>query len=389
MLIDCCIFALDGEMWWKENSSHKTSDEYESEANALYQRGGRFRFEEAFKLFGKARSAAEAKGLMGKIPNLLLKMGRCQRMIANQCGHPKTRRDATLKSSFHMHLAVEASLSGRGECSQSEEWTWEAVKEAIEVARCFFDECLPNMDDRQRQLKEAIRFSFNSCKIVIKGHPFQDVTIFIHKEIAFLAFDLASDFLKKKDFQAGRQHLQTMATSIERAKDSYSLTYQGRKETVNELNALTEDYRVSCDIAQALEGMEAGQLIYSLAKKDLELNDVEYALNKGWDALDKFREVERLAQSTMDDVNLQAKAGQGLIYFDIFKMREKAKKIFTSVVEQTANKDFEWYTEAEKRLNAMAAMDPGFIAPFFKCTIHLILFQVYRRKQSWKNSDKN
>ena len=91
----------------------------------------------------------------------------------------------------------------------------------------------------------------------------------------------------------------------------------------------------------------------------------------------------------MDDVNLQAKAGQGLIYFDIFKMREKAKKIFTSVVEQTANKDFEWYTEAEKRLNAMAAMDPGFIAPFFKCTIHLILFQVYRRKQSWKNSDKN
>ena len=310
-------------------------------------------------------------------------------MIAEECGDPNARRQAILKSSYHIHLATYVSLSRGRECSQSEEWTREAVKEAIEVARCFFDECLPNMDDRQKRVQEATRFSLHTTTVYIKDHPFQDATILIHKEIAFLAFELASDFLKKKDFQAGRQHLQTMATSIERAKDSYSLTYQGRKETVNELNALTEDYRVSCDIAQALEGMEAGQLIYSLAKKDLELNDVEYALNKGWDALDKFREVERLAESTMDDVNLQAKAGQGLIYFDIFKMKEKAKKIFTSLVEQTANKDFEWYTEAEKRLNAMAAMDPGFMAPFFKCTIHLFLFQVYRRKQSWRNSDKN
>ena len=131
------------------------------------------------------------------------------------------------------------------------------------------------------------------------------------------------------------------------------------EEVTKELKALMEDYLVSCDIAQALEGVEAGNLIYSLAKKDLESSDVECALNKGWDALDKFNEVESLSQNTMDDVCLQAKAGKGFIYYDVFKMPEKAKKIFTSVVERSLHKDCHWYQAAEERLKAMAANDPG------------------------------
>ena len=110
-----------------------------------------------------------------------------------------------------------------------------------------------------------------------------------------MAFELVSEFLKRKDYQAGRHHLQTMLNSIDKVKDSYALREEEDEEVTKELKASMEDYLISCDIAQALEGLESGQLLYSLAKKDLESNDVEYALNKGWDALDKLKEVEILS----------------------------------------------------------------------------------------------
>ena len=304
---------------------------------------------------------------MGKIPSLLLKMGKCQKKIAVECSDSQRQIYATLMSSYHVFLAIYVSLAGGKECSQSDQWVRETVKEAKEIAAGFYNECLPRMDDKQRRLQEAIRFSLTTGYVFIQGHPFQDVTILINKEVAFLAFELVSESLKGKDFQAGRQHLQTMRTSIDNINDSHALREKEDEETTKELKALTEDYRISCDIAQALEGVEAGNLIYSLAKKDLESQDVEYALNKGWDALDKFKEVERLSQSTMDDVSLEAKAGQGFIYFDVFKMTEKAKRIFISVTEQSAYQDFDWYRGAEQRLKAMTATDPGSVI-LYDCT---------------------
>ena len=349
----------DGERWWKKNRFDKTSNQYEAEANKLYERRGKVNYEEAFKLYGKAKSAAEAKGLIGKTPSLLLKMGKCQKNIAKEHNDPKEQREATLLSSFHIHMAIHVSIAGGTECCQSQEWTIDAVKEALEVATSFFDDCLPRIEGKSQKLQEAVRFSLNTCLVPIQNHPFQDVTIRIQKEVAFLAFELTSEFLERKDFQGGRQHLQTMMTSIDKVKVSYALREGVDPDIAKELKALSDDYLVSCDIAVALEGLEAGNLIYSLAKKYMDTDDVEYALTTGWDALDKFKEVERLSQSTMDDVSLEAKAGQGFVYSDIFKMPEIAKKIFTSVVEHSAFQEYDWYQGAEKMLNTMVSNDPG------------------------------
>merc|ERR1712004_176113 len=108
-----------------------------------------------------------------------------------------------------------------------------------------------------------------------------------------MAFQLASEFLKRGNFQGGRHHLQTMQTSFDKAKNSYSLTDKDDPELTRELKTLMEDYLISCDIAQALEALEAGNLITTLAAKDLTPDDVEDALNKGWNALDKFKEAEK------------------------------------------------------------------------------------------------
>jgi len=152
-----------------------------------------------------------------------------------------------------------------------------------------------------------------------------------------------------------------MLTAIDRAKESYALTDKDDPELTRELRTLMEDYLISCDIAQALEALEAGNLIASLAEKDLESDDVEDALNKGWNALDKFKEAEKLSQNTMDDICYQSRCAQGCLHFDIFKLPEKAKKILTSIVESSAShfKDSDWYQDAERRLKAMAASDPA------------------------------
>ena len=211
---------------------------------------------------------------MGKIPSLLLMMARCLKNIVKEHSDPKRQRAAALRSSYHIHLAIHTSISGGAECSQSQEWTIGAVKEALEAAGGFFNECLPKIEDKTQRLQEALRFSSNTCEVRIQGHPFQDVTILIHREVAFLSFELASEFLKRKYYQAGRQHLQTMLKSIDKVKDSYALKKEEDEEMTRDLKALMEDYLISCDIAQALEGLESGNLIYSLAKKDLESEDV-------------------------------------------------------------------------------------------------------------------
>ena len=138
---------------------------------------------------------------MGKIPSLLLQMGKCQRKIADESSDLQHQGYALLLSSYHVHHAVQVSLTGGEKCSQSEEWTNEAVKEAKEIATYFYEDYLLKVNNQQIRLQEAIRFSFYTSTIMSQGHPIHDVTIFIHKEVAFLAFDLASEFLKGKDFR--------------------------------------------------------------------------------------------------------------------------------------------------------------------------------------------
>ena len=349
------------ERQWQGEEYQKKIDEYEASANSFYQKGGTGNLSEAFKLYGKARSAAVEKGMVAKIPPLSMKMGLCLRHIANEETDPAKKANALVKSSQHMQLAIQESLIRRNETSQSQGWTDNLVNEALAVAEDFFGNCLPQIEDKTARLQEAVRFSRNTCVVHLSGHPFQRVTIFIHKEVAFMAFELASELLKKKNFQGGRHHLQTMLTSIDKVKDSYALTEKDDPELTRELRTLMEDYLISCDIAEALEALEAGNLIASLAEKDLEFNDVEDALNKGWNALDKFKEAENLAQNTMDDICYQSRCAQGSLYSDIFKLPGKAKRIFTSIVDSSAShfKDSDWYQDAERRLKAMEAGDPA------------------------------
>ena len=58
------------ERQWQGEEYQKKIDEYEASANSFYQKGGTGNLSEAFKLYGKARSAAVEKGMVAKIPPL-------------------------------------------------------------------------------------------------------------------------------------------------------------------------------------------------------------------------------------------------------------------------------------------------------------------------------
>jgi hypothetical protein len=125
---------------------------------------------------------------------------------------------------------------------------------------------------------------------------------------------------------------------------------------------MTEEYHTSCDIAQALEAMEGGSLISSFASKEMESKDVKSSLNHGWNAIDKFKEAENLAASTVDEIFYNAKAAQGSLYFNIFKNTDKAKKIFTALMKSSASTnhhDKNWYQEAKSSLQALKEKDPA------------------------------
>ena len=316
---------------------------------------------EALRLYGKARSTAVEKGMLAKIPPLLLKMGLCLKQIAEEETDQRKKTDLLLRASHHINSALYESLIMRNESSQSQDWSDNLTDEAYKVAIDFFDNFLPHIEDKIERLKAAVGFSRRTCTVKLDNHPFQKVTIFVHKEVAFLAFHLASEFLKRANFQGSRQHLQKMHTSIDKAQNGYALTEQDDPELTRELKTLMDDYLISSDIAQALEALEAGHLIAGLAAKDLESDDVEDALNKGWNALDKFKEAEKLAENTKDDLCFQSQCAQGTLFSDIFKLPAKARRIFSSIVASSAShfKDSDWFQDAEKRLKAMAASDPA------------------------------
>ena len=215
------IFAGTERKWQAEDYQKKV-DEYEAIANSFYQKGGTGNLSEAVKLYEKAMRAAVEKGMVAKIPPLLMKMGLCKKHIAKEERDPTEKAEALLRSSQHMHLAIQESLIRGNETSQSQEWTNNLVAQALEVAADFFENCLPQIEDQLARLQEALQFSCKTSVVHLHGHPFQKVTIFIHKEVAFMASELASEFLKKKNFQGGRHHLQTMLTSINKAKDMLS-----------------------------------------------------------------------------------------------------------------------------------------------------------------------
>ena len=132
-----------------------------------------------------------------------MKMGLCLKHISKEHTDPTKKAEALVRSSQHMHLAIYESLIRQNETSQSQGWTDNLVEEALEVAGDFFENCLPRIENKIARLQEAVRFSRKTCFVFLLGHPFQNVTIFIHKEVAFMAFELASEFLKKKKSKEG------------------------------------------------------------------------------------------------------------------------------------------------------------------------------------------
>ena len=56
--------------------------EYEASGDKMFTKHGINDTKETLKFYGKALSAAEEKGLLGKVPPLLLKMGICHRILS-------------------------------------------------------------------------------------------------------------------------------------------------------------------------------------------------------------------------------------------------------------------------------------------------------------------
>ena len=214
-----CLFFSDGNKWWQKDDALHTVSEHEASGNLLFERK---LFSKAFNIYGKAFSAASDKGLMGKIPSPLLKMGMCQRKFAEY------ERDLTKQlvsariASHHIGLALDTCHFNE-EGSQSSEWILSAVKEASIIEKLFFEVLIPQIDDRTKRLQAAEEFADELLSIYLLDHPFQDVSVTVNKQVAFMAFDEASDCLKSNDHQGGRQNLQIMVKCLERANASYAL----------------------------------------------------------------------------------------------------------------------------------------------------------------------
>ena len=324
----------------------------------MYVKEGFINAKEALKLYGKAYSAALEKELTGKLPNLLLKMGKCYLKISEGDETLNYNLLAARHSSINIGTAIHVSINN----GQSEEWTHHAVEEASRCEQLFFNVLLPQIENKNEALVHAAGFSFDLLQVFLPNHPFQDVSISVHKQVAFMAFDLASEFLRDGHHHGGRQCLQTMLTSLLKAKHSLALKDTSDRSEARELQVLEEDYKTSSDIALALEALEAGHLITSLAEKEISSKDVQRALNLGWNALDKFKEAENLSESTVDDIFYKAKCGRGFLYLNIFKNVGKAKHIFEEIIGSSAfesGREKKWFQDAKSTLIAMEAKEPA------------------------------
>ena len=344
----------------QDDDSPRKVHEYETSGDGFYKKPGIESSKEALKVYGKAYTEAKEKGLMGKMPPLILKVGKCQRRLAEMETDFIKRIGFARFASRQTGLAIWSSLNNET-CNQSEEWTRGAVSQASEIADFYFTTLLSDVKDEEDRLTKVATFAKELFPIQVKNHPFLDVAITVNQQVAYTALDLASKFLRAKDHQSGRQCLQTMLISLHAVESRFALQQKNDPDSLKDLKILTEDYTMSCDIAQALEALEAGGLIASLAVKEMESNELDSALNHGWNALDKFKEAGNLTEATVDEIYYHSKSAQGFLYLNIFKNPAKAKKIYTELVDSAASenhRDKEWFQEAERGLRTMEANNP-------------------------------
>ena len=316
---------------------------------------------EALRFYGKAFSVAQEKGLSGKMPTLLFKMGKCFMTLAKDETEIRVKLLASRKASWHMSLALLSCYSNGEHSNQSDEWIKSLVCEAQSVTDHYFNHILAQVEDKLDALKEASVFATDLLTVHNPNHPFLDVCVSVHKQVAFMALDRATYFLTMKDHHEARQCIQMLKISLDKTNASYDLQEKNDTELTREIRTLSVGYLTSCDVAQALEALEAGTLITSLANKDLSSNDLESALTHGWNALDKFKEANILSDGKVDDIFYQAKAAQGDLYMSIFKIPRKAEKIYTQIIESSASQNHqntEWFQQTEINLRTLKANNP-------------------------------
>ena len=338
--------------------------EYEASGDELFTKHGINDTKEAFKFYEKALSAAEERGLLGKVPPLLLKMAKCHRRLS------ETETEVTAKlayirfSSRNLCKALFANHFNDDQSSQGDEWIKSAVREASTIEQFFFNTLLEQVEEASQKLEQAVRFPMNSFMVNLANHPFLPVSISVHKQVAFMALDRAQEVLREMDLdhQRARQVLQILQTALDKANTSYDYQEENDAKLTRELTIISEDYLTSCDAADAIEALEAGKLITTLATEAMDTNNVEDALNHGWDALDKFKEAERLTEAFNDDICYSSKCSQGFLFKSIFKMPVKAEQIYTLIVESSASqyhKEKEWFKEAKTQLAEIKGNNPA------------------------------
>ena len=263
---------------------------------------------------------------------------------------------------FNVSKALFANNFNDEQSSQSDKWIKSAVREASNIEEFFFSTLVELVEDNSQKLQLAVRFPMNDLSCTVSNHPFLPVSISVHKQVAFMALDRAQEALREMDHQSARQVLQILHTALDKANTCYAYQEENDVELTRELTILSEDYLTSCDVADAIEALEAGKLITTLASEEMDTNNIEAALNHGWDALDKFREAERLSDAFNDDICCSAQCAQGFLYTNIFKMPGKAEKIYTKIVESSASQyhtEKEWFKEAETQLKEIKANHPA------------------------------
>ena len=301
---------------------------------------------------------------MAKIPSLLLKMGICHKQIAMAESDLIKKLGHTRIASRNIGMALESAIINKN-CSQSEEWVQKTVQEAKKVADFYLDTLVPQVTydgDTHGAIATSLAFAEELIHVNLPKHPFLEVRTSVFKQVSFMAFNLVSESLQKRDHQRAKHYLQIMNSAFEKASDAYALQ-DADPDVTKDLKLLAEDYLTSCDIAQALESLEAGGLIASLAQQDIDAEEVESALDHAWNAIDKFSEAEHLTVDTMDEISYHAKSARGVLFLKVFKNLTRAKKIFTAIVESSASehhKGKEWYQETEAGLRTIESKDPTF-----------------------------
>ena len=312
--------------------------------------------------YGKSFNKALEKGLLGKLPSLLLKMGKCHLKLGTMEKDISTQMASARLASYKMGESIVTSLRNNEKSSQGEKWIWKAIKEAKSVEAFFFDDILSQVQDKAEALRMSALFANELVNVNLPKHPYLNVLVSVHKQVAFQAFGLTEEFLRMRDHQGARQSLQILLTALSKAEYNFTLQENDDAEVKTDLETLSKDYRASCDTALALEAWEAGSLIADFAAKEMESKDIESALNRGWDALDKFKETETLTEASFDEVCYDAKSAQGFLYLNIFKNHSMAKKIFTAIIESSASeshKDKEWFQNATNALKKMEKNEPS------------------------------